>query len=166
VRHGESLSIIARKYRTSVSKIMQANNMRRSNYIVAGKRIKIPQRGYMTQVSQIIQQPIDGQALTHRVRKGDSLYIIAKRYGTTTNKIQALNDLKTTMLHIGQILTIFPGKDSTPPAVDTLATYEVRAGDSPFQIAKRHNMALVRFLHLNQLHPGSKIFPGQKVYIE
>ena len=53
-----------------------------------------------------------------------------------------------------------------PPAVDGLATYEVRAGDSPFQIAKRHNMALVRFLHLNQLDPGSTIFPGQKVYIE
>jgi membrane-bound lytic murein transglycosylase D len=166
VRHGESLSIIARKYRTSVRKIMRANNMRRSNYIVAGKRIKIPQRGYMTQASQIIRKPKNGQALTHRVRKGDSLYIIAKQYGTTTKKIQDLNNLKTTILHKGQVLTIFPGKNTPPPAVDGLATYEVRAGDSPFQIAQRHNMALVRFLHLNQLDPRSKIFPGQKVYIE
>jgi membrane-bound lytic murein transglycosylase D len=166
VRHGESLSIIARKYRTSVRKIMRANNLRRSNYIVAGKRIKIPQRGYMTQGSQITRKPKNGQALTHRVRKGDSLYIIAKRYGTTTKKIRALNNLKTTMLHIGQILTIFPGKNSPPPAVDGLATYEVRKGDSPFQIAKRHNMELIRFLHLNQLDRRSKIFPGQKVYIE
>ena len=166
VRHGESLSIIARKYRTSVRKIMRANNMRRSNYIVAGKRIKVPQRGYMTKSSQIIRQPKDGQALTHRVRKGDSLYIIAKRYGTTTKKIQDLNNLKTTILHKGQVLTIFPGKNIKPPAVDGLATYEVRAGDSPFQIAKRHNMELVRFLHLNQLDRRSKIFPGQKVYIE
>ncbi len=166
VRHGESLSIIARKYRTSVRKIMRANNMRRSNYIVAGKRIKIPQRGYMTQTSQIIRKPKNGQALTHRVRKGDSLYIIAKQYGTTTKKIQDLNNLKTTILHKGQVLTIFPGKNIKPPAVDGLATYEVRAGDSPFQIAKRHNMELVRFLHLNQLDRRSKIFPGQKVYIE
>ncbi|MGD8442089.1 MAG: LysM peptidoglycan-binding domain-containing protein [Desulfobacterales bacterium] len=166
VRRGESLSIIARKYRTSVRKIMRANNMRRSNYIVAGKRIKVPQRGYMTKSSQIIRKPKNGQALTHRVRKGDSLYIIAKQYGTTTKKIQTLNNLKTTILHIGQILTIFPGKNIKPPAVDGLATYEVRAGDSPFQIAKRHNMELVRFLHLNQLDRRSKIFPGQKVYIE
>ena len=166
VRRGESLSIIARKYRTSVRKIMRANNMRRSNYIVAGKRIKVPQRGYMTKSSQIIRRPKNGQALTHRVRKGDSLYIIAKRYGTTTKKIQTLNNLKTTMLHIGQILTIFPGKNTPPPAIDGLATYEVRAGDSPFQIAKRHNMELVRFLHLNQLDRRSKIYPGQKVYIE
>ena len=166
VRHGESLSIIARKYRTSVRKIMRANNMRRSNYIVAGKRIKIPQRGYMTKSPQIIRKPTNGQALTHRVRKGDSLYIIAKQYGTTTKKIQELNHLTTTMLHIGQILTIFPGKITPPPVVDGLATYEVRPGDSPFQIAKRHNMLLDRFLSLNQLYPGSKIFPGQKVYIE
>jgi membrane-bound lytic murein transglycosylase D len=166
VRPGESLSIIARKYRTSVRKIMRANNMRRSNYIVAGKRIKIPQRGYKTQTSKIIRKPKNGQALTHRVRKGDSLYIIAKQYGTTTKKIQNLNHLKTTVLHKGQVLTIFPGKITPPPVVDGLATYEVRAGDSPFQIAKRHNMLLDRFLSLNQLYPGSKIFPGQKVYIE
>ena len=166
VRHGESLSTIARKYRTSVRKIMRANNMRRSNYIVAGKRIKIPQRGYMAQTSQVIRKPQNGQALTHRVRKGDSLYIIAKQYGTTTKKIQNINNLKTTMLHKGQVLTIFPGENTPPPAVDGLATYEVREGDSPFQIAKRHKMHLDRFLSLNQLYPGSKIFPGQKVYIE
>jgi membrane-bound lytic murein transglycosylase D len=166
VRHGESLSLIARKYRTSVGSIMRANNMHKSNYIVAGKRIKIPQRGYTAQTSQIIQKPITGEALTHKVRKGDSLYIIAKLYGTTTKKIQELNNLKTTMLHKGQVLTIFPGKETPPPAVDGLATYEVRAGDSPFQIAKRHKMPLDRFLSLNQLYPESKIFPGQKVYIE
>ena len=166
VRHGESLSTIARKYRTSVRKIMRANNMRRSNYIVAGKRIKIPQRGYMAQTAQVIRKPQNGKALIHKVRKGDSLYIIAKQYGTTTKKIQDLNNLKTTMLHKGQILTIFPGKNTPAPAVDGLATYEVREGDSPFQIAKRHKMQLDRFLSLNQLYPGSKIFPGQKVYIE
>jgi membrane-bound lytic murein transglycosylase D len=145
---------------------MRANNMRRSNYIVAGKRIKIPQRGYMTKPAQAYQKPKNGQAVRHRVRKGDSLYIIAKKYGTTTKRIQDLNNLRTTILHKGQVLTIFPGKNSAPPVVDGLATYEVRAGDSPFMIAKRHNMPLDRFLHLNQLYPGSKIYPGQKVYIE
>ena len=140
--------------------------MSRSNYIVAGKRIKIPQRGYMTQTSQIIRKPENGQALTHRVRKGDSLYIIAKQYGTTTKKLQDLNNLETTMLHKGQVLTVFPGENTPPPTVEGLTTYEVQEGDSPFQIAQRHKMQLVRFLHLNQLDPGSKIFPGQKVYIE
>jgi membrane-bound lytic murein transglycosylase D len=166
VRQGETLSVIARKYRTSVRSIMRVNKMRRSNYIVAGKRLKIPQRGYKKQTVKVIPKPRNGQAANHLVRKGDSLYIIAKQYGTTTKKIQELNNLKTTTLHIGQMLTIFSGKPQTPPAVDGLATYEVLAGDSPFVIAKRHNMLLDRLLYLNQLYPGKNIYPGQKLYIE
>ena len=166
VRQGETLSVIARKYRTSVGRIMRANKMSRSNYIVAGKRLKIPQRGYKKPPVKVIPKPRNGQALNHIVRKGDSLYIIAKQYGTRTKIIQELNNLKTTTLHIGQVLTIFSGKPQTPPTVDGLATYEVRAGDSPFVIAKRHNMPLDRLLYLNQLYPGIKIFPGQKLYIE
>ncbi|MBW2431823.1 MAG: LysM peptidoglycan-binding domain-containing protein, partial [Deltaproteobacteria bacterium] len=166
VRNGETLSVIARRYRTSVRSIMRANNMRRSNYIVAGKRLKIPRRGYIKNSPTSVKRPRNGQAVSHIVRKGDSLYIIAKQYGTTTKKIQKLNKLRTTTLYKGQVLTIFPGKNQPPPAVDGLATYEVRPGDSPFIIAKRHNMALDRLLYLNRLYSGSKIYPGQKLYIE
>jgi len=166
VRPGETLSVIARRYRTSVGSIMRANNMRRSNYIVAGKRLKIPQRGYMNNTLQAAQKPPHGEAVTHTVQKGDSLYIIAKHYGTTTAKIQELNNLSTTDLHIGQVLTISPGEHQPPPAVDGLATYEVRPGDSPFEIARRHNMKLNRLLYLNQLYSESKIYPGQKLFIE
>jgi len=165
VRNGETLSVIARKYRTSVRSIMRANNLRRSNYIVAGKRLKIPRRGYMQSSPRSVQKPRNGQAVNHIVRKGDSLFTIAKRYGTTTKKIQELNHLTTTTLQKGQVLIIFPGK-SEPPAVNGLATYEVRPGDSPFLIAQRHQMPLNRLLYLNQLYPGSKIYPGQKLYIE
>ena len=63
------------------------------------------------------------------------------------------------------MLTIFAG-DNASPAVDGLATYEVKPGDSPFIIAIRHNMSLDRLLFLNRLYVGSKIYPGQKLYIE
>ena len=165
VRNGETLSVIARKYRSSVRSIMRANNLRRSNYIVAGQRLKIPRRGYLQSSPPTVQKPRNGQAVNHIVRKGDSLFTIAKRYGTTTKKIQELNHLRTNTLQKGQVLIIFPGK-SEPPAVNGLATYEVRPGDSPFLIAQRHQMPLNRLLYLNQLYPGSKIYPGQKLYIE
>jgi membrane-bound lytic murein transglycosylase D len=165
VRNGETLSVIARKYRTNVRSIMRANNLRRSNFIVAGKRLKIPQRGYMPNKPRTVPKPPDGQAVNHVVRKGDSLYTIAKKYSTTTKKIQELNNLTTTTLHKGQILKIFPAK-SEPPMVKGLATYQVRRGDSPFLIAQRHQMPLDRLLYLNQLYPGSTIYPGQKLYIE
>ncbi|MEJ2282922.1 MAG: LysM peptidoglycan-binding domain-containing protein [Desulfobacterales bacterium] len=165
VRNGETLSVIARKYRTNVRSIMRANNLRRSNYIVAGRRLKIPRRGYMPNKPHTVPEPRDGQAVKHVVRKGDSLYTIAKKYRTTTKKIQELNNLTTTTLHKGQILIIFPAS-SQPPVVEGLATYKVRRGDSPFLIAQRHQMPLDRLLYLNQLYPGSTIYPGQKLYIE
>jgi len=164
VRPGETLSLIAKKYRTSVSRIMRTNNLRRSNYIVAGRLLKIPQRGY-TNRPQKIPMPKYGRTVIHEVKKGDSLWTIAKHYGTTTKNIQQLNHLTTTELHKGQRLTIFEGQP-TPAHVERLDTYEVKSGDSPFIIAKKHNMTLNRFLYLNQLWPNDTIYPGQTVYVE
>jgi peptidoglycan lytic transglycosylase D len=98
------------------------------------------------------------------VRQGDSLWIIAKRYRTTTKRIQALNNLKTTRLHKGQILKISEPKGR--PNTKGLQTYIVKKGDSPFTIAKKHNTPLERFLHLNQLSSNSSIYPGQTLYID
>ena len=109
--------------------------------------------------------PNSGSSVVHVVKKGDSLWTIAKKYGTTTKNIQKLNHLATTNLYKGQTLTIFEGKQ-TSPQVEGLATYQVKSGDSPFLIAKRHKMNLKRFLYLNQLWPNDTIYPGQTVYIE
>jgi membrane-bound lytic murein transglycosylase D len=164
VRPGQTLSLIAKRYRTSVSRIMRANNLRRSNYIVAGRLLKIPQSGYRYHPPKV-PLPKYGRSVVHVVKKGDSLWTIAKRYGTTTKNIQKLNHLRTTDLHKGQTLTIFAGKQR-PPQVEGLGTYQVKSGDSPFLIAKRHQMPLNRFLYLNQLWPSDTIYPGQTVYIE
>ena len=164
VRPGESLSLIARRCHSSVNGIMRANNLRRSNYIVAGKLLKIPQRGYRHRQPKI-STPKYGRSVVHEVKQGDSLWTIAKKYGTTTKKIQELNHLTNTHLHKGQILTIFESQKS-PPKVEGLSIYKVKSGDSPFLIAKRHNMDLRRFLYLNQLWPDDTIYPGQTVYIE
>ena len=44
--------------------------------------------------------------------------------------------------------------------------YLVRSGDSPYKIAKSHNMSLGHFLRINDLTPRSKIFPGQVLKVE
>ncbi|MGD8303865.1 MAG: LysM peptidoglycan-binding domain-containing protein, partial [Desulfobacterales bacterium] len=164
VRRGQTLSLIAKRYRTSVGKIMRANNLRRSNYIVAGRLLKIPSSGYRYR-SPKRSTPQHGHRVVHVVKKGDSLWKIAKQYGTTTKKIQRLNQLSSTSLHKGQQLVIFDGQKPVAK-VDGLATYKVKSGDSPFLIAKRHNMALNRFLSINQLWPSSTIYPGQTVFVE
>lgn len=165
VRSGETLSTIARRYRTSVSQIMRANNLRKSNYIVAGKRLKIPQKG--VRVARVPSPPGKGRDCisTHIVKSGDSLWIIAKRYDTTTKKIQAINNLYSTKLSIGQVLKIDNCMADVQEAGQP-GLYLVRKGDSPFKIAKNHKMPLEHFLRINNLTPRSKIYPGQRLAID
>lgn len=165
IRPGESLSTIARRYRSSVRKIMRANNLHRSSYIVAGRKLKIPQRGIMPYRPKTDPNKDFTLPSIHVVKRGDSLWNIAKRYDTTTKKIQSLNDLQTTELHIGQILKM-PGYKDEKIDVGDLKVYQVKRGDSPFDIAQLHNMPLKRFLRINLLTPNSTIYPGQKLFIE
>ncbi|OQY12780.1 MAG: lytic transglycosylase [Desulfobacteraceae bacterium 4572_187] len=165
IRPGESLSTISRRYRCSIRSIMRANNLRRSSFIVAGKKLKIPRKGTIVYRSKKYNGIIDRDASSHIVRSGDSLWIIAKRYGTTTKKIQELNHLSSTNLHIGQVLKIRESKGDKP-AGEYLKTYLVKRGDSPYEIAQLHKMPLARFMRINQLTPRNKIYPGQRLYVE
>ena len=165
IRPGESLSTIARQYHSSVRKIMSANNLNRSSYIVAGKKLKIPRRGTMPYAPEIDPNKDVTLPSIHVVKSGDSLWNIAKRYGITTQTIQSLNNLQTTELHIGQVLKM-PGYKDEKIEVGDLKVYLVKRGDSPFDIAQLHNMPLERLLRINLLTPNSTIYPGQKLFIE
>ncbi len=102
VRNGETLSTIARRYKTSVRSIARANNIRRYSYIVAGKVLKIPQKGSM----QVYKSTNRGDLTIHIAKPGDSLWNIARSYGTTVNKIKAINNLSSNYLRVGQALKI------------------------------------------------------------
>ena len=142
---------------------MIANNLHKSNFIVAGKKLKIPQRGKI----YISQTSANGHTSNYVVKRGDSLWIIARRFNTTTKNLQKLNNLSNTNLHIGQVLIIPGRKEKSPQKTKSgNKTYLVQVGDSPFRIAKLHNMPLERFLRTNNLTPRSKIYPGQEVYVE
>lgn len=167
VRSGDTLSTIARRFHTSVARIMRANNLRRSNYIKVGQTLKIPQTGVAASGGVAAAGPVDLTSATHTVRRGDSLWTIARRYGTTTHKIQASNGMKTTHLQVGQVLKIPGRKAGTKASVPSgLKTYRVKRGDSPFRIAQSHNMPLKKFLRINRLTARSRIYPGQNLYVE
>ena len=167
VRRGESLSTIARKYRSNINVIARANNIRTSNIIVAGTILKIPHKGYTIARSKPRTYGAHSSSKTHIVKRGDSLWIIARKYGTTTQTLQTLNNLLTTDLHIGQVLKLPEYFEENTTKKDTcIAVYKVKRGDSPFSIARQHNMNLDKLLRLNQLSSHSTIYPGQELYIE
>ncbi|MDD3950486.1 MAG: LysM peptidoglycan-binding domain-containing protein [Desulfobacterales bacterium] len=164
VKSGESLSSIARKYNVSLAQIARANRIKSNKRIVAGRSIKIPVRGSASSASK--NSVPRKQSLRHVVKRGDSLWNIANRYGTTTQKIQKSNKLSGTSLHVGQVLSIPTADDAGSTQNFASKTYKVKRGDTPFTIAQKNNMSLNRFLQINRLTPKSKIFPGQKFSVE
>ncbi len=174
VKKGETLSVIARKYRTSVRAIMAENRLKSRSYIKTGWQLKIPTRVRYASAGETPAQhpsskgadkPPKKQPLTkYVVRKGDSLWKIANRFDTTTKEIQSLNGLRNSRLSIGQVLVI--SKPSAEYGVVGTEMYTVRKGDSPYIIAQKHQMDLAELLRMNRLTPRSTIFPGQTLSVK
>ena len=157
VRRGETLSHIARRYGTSVGAIMRFNNLRSANRIWPGQRLKVPtSKGGGAIASASSFNPVSG---THTVRRGDSLYSIARRYRTTVERIKRDNNLRSNTIHPGQQLKVAAGSRSD------LKHYTVKKGDTPAGIAARHGVSLSALLRANGLTTRSTIYPGQVMAI-
>jgi membrane-bound lytic murein transglycosylase D len=159
VRRGESLSIIAQRYRTSISAIARLNRLRRVDLIKSGQRLKIPVRGRSYASSPPPKLVKEGEKLIYIVRRGDSLYKIASAFSTTVGKIKKDNSLVSDVLDVRQKIVI----QSSIPQGATI--YTVRRGDSPSGIANKFGMNLSILLSLNSLNYRSKIYPGQELWV-
>ena len=93
VKKGDSLYSIANKYNISVSSIVSANNLK-SNNLRIGEILKIP----------IVSS--GSTTMKYIVKKGDSLYSIARKYNTTVDNLKKKNNLTSNNLSIGQELII------------------------------------------------------------
>jgi len=160
VRRGETLSGIASRYRTSVSNLMSMNRLRSANRIYPGQQLRVPGSGGGGSVARASVAP--GQTVEHRVRTGDSLWLLASRYGTTVDRIKRDNDLRGNTLQPGQRLTIRSGSAGASSGGDV---YVVQRGDTLGGIAAKRGVPLSRLLAANQLSPRSTIYPGQRLTI-
>lgn len=160
VRRGETLSEIAEKYKTSVRAIMLENRLSKKHYIVPGQFLRIPSKKHFASRMYKANKKIYSSNQQHyKVRKGDSLWSIARKFNTNAKKIKQINNLKSNTLSIGQKLLIRDTKKN-------FSTYKVKPGDSPFKIASQHRMTLNRFLNINDMKKTTRIFPGQNVFVE
>jgi len=87
-----------------------------------------------------------GNKNTYTVKKGDSLYQIAKKYNMSVEELKMINNLTSNNLSIGQVLKIPQMKDNVDGD-----TYIVKKGDSLYQIAKKYNMSVEELKRINNL---------------
>jgi len=94
VRRGDSLSVIAHRFGTSVRQLKSLNDL-------SGSLIRVGQR---LRVNQDVTKV--GEVKWYRVRRGDSLWSIAKRFRVTVRDLKMLNNLRSSLIRAGRMLMI------------------------------------------------------------
>lgn len=167
VRRGQTLSYIARKYGTSVSALISANNIRNKNQIKVGQVLRIPTSDYYAAATVSSDQDL----ITHVVKKGETLSEIGEKYGVSISKIRSLNDLYgKRYIYPGQKLKIPVKKSqkvqySSTPSGATKIIHVVKKGETLSEIADAYNVGLSRVRSWNNLYGRKFIYPGQKIIL-
>ncbi|MGF6953409.1 LysM repeat protein [Neobacillus sp. B4I6] len=176
VQKGDSLSKIAQKYHTSVKDIKSANGLK-SDFISVNQMLKITVASKTTQGSH---------PATYTVVNGDALIKIANRFHVTVGELKLWNKLDTTIIYVGQRLTVVAPKQTattakpatkptTTVAKPTVATkpqtstadtsvYTVKSGDYLGKIAGNHKTTVSNLKSLNKLK-SDMIYVGQKLKV-
>ncbi len=161
VKKGDSLYSIAKRYDTTVDEIKKLNSLK-SNNLSIGQKLNIPET-----YSEITLP----NYTNYTVKKGDTLYSIARDNGITVDTIIKDNNLSSNILNIGQILKIRNinevedecyGTDYNIPSNDII--YTVKKGDSLYSIAKKYNTGVDNIKRKNNL-TSNLLSIGQKLYI-
>lgn len=183
VKQGDSLYEIGRKHGLTVKELKRLNGLS-SNRLKLGQKLALtkaaappmPQAGKSVKAAKSAsgkEQPVTaGSKSVHIVKKGDSLYTIARRYGTTVEHLQKFNDLSSNRLKIGQQLALTGEVDRetierpAAPAVKSkyagAEQHVVKRGETLGSIARRHHMKVSELKRLNGLR-STKLKIGQRL---
>ena len=173
IKQGDTLSRIAKQHGISVVAIQSANHLRGTR-IRAGKTLQIPlgnQKNPLQskEMQKILARIQRHKKLRYRVKKGDSLWTIARKFRVSYQQLARDNHISPrATLSIGQKLTINLNQQyrrHKHTAKNTIRRYRVRQGDSLYTIAKRHKVSIKKLIQWNKLSANRYLQPGQQLVI-
>src|SRR3990172_2052538 len=162
VKKGDTLSMIASKYRVSVRELKSVNDMR-DDKVKVGMRIIIPNSNLSKNVES--KTPVISDNNNYVVKKGDTLSMIASKYRVSVRELKSVNDMRGDKVKVGMRL-IIPNSnlsknvESKTPVISDNNKYVVKKGDSISSIAKRYGVSQVELKRANNIK-GNTIESGQ-----
>jgi len=151
VKSGDNLSKIGHKYHVPYRVIREFNHLS-SNSLKVRQKLIIPTTPALLDKHKFLYAKN-----SYVVRSGDTLLGLSKRYKVSVHKLMAMNNKKSTMLHVREKLIV-------PPLPLPRGAYVVRSGDNLSSIASRYKVSLTALKKRNSLH-SNVIHVGQKLAI-
>lgn len=171
VKSGDSLWKIANSYNTTVDELKTINKLS-GDIIFPNQVIQTSSKKEEKPANSSSNSSSSSKAETYTVKKGDSLSVIASKYGVSFKDIMKWNNLSTTLIFPGNVLKVSEGtssgsskpnppKQENKPSTNT-TTYVVKSGDTLSHIAKDHGVSVSNLKKWNNIsshiiHIGQKL---------
>ena len=161
VQKGDTLYSIARAYGLTVKELMYLNDLSTSAIDVGDV--------LLVTIPADIGSVNDNWVNVHVVQRGDTLYSIARAYGTTVENLMSYNNLTSTYLNVGDQIALFGATSQPAPQNPTPApvsdTYTVQAGDSLSKIALHYGVTVDQLMAWNQMS-STLLYPGDRLAVQ
>lgn len=158
VQRGESLSVIASKYGTSIDDLMQINKLKSSSLAV-GQILTIPGGNRAPVQVPVVNNPVETETVTHVVKSGDYLGKLASTYKVSVDSIKRENTLTSDTLRLGQKLKITVSLKDKP-----LRKHKVARGEFLGKIASEYSVSVQSIREANKLR-SDQLAVGQVLII-
>lgn len=147
VAAGESLELLARRYRTSAEALRELNGLA-SDLILVGQELTVDPAG----------------AVRYTTVPGDTLSCIAERYGVSADRVRADNALRG-RLEAGRTLVLRGARDPRGEDAASLVRHRVREGESLSRIARRYGVSLAEFVASNPSIDPDRLRAGAELLV-
>ena len=176
VQKGDTLSGISARHHVPVS-VLQTSNRLDDSSIYPGQKLRLPRDDQLlidplyAQSAMALQQLqsglISADRVSHRVRPGESLSVIARQYHVSVKELQRWNNIADPRtLRAGRTIVVFHSPAAPQPATGGTVQYVVQRGDSLWSIARKYKVRVNDLKSWNELGNSSNIHPGQSIRIE
>jgi membrane-bound lytic murein transglycosylase D len=178
VDSGESAASIARHYGVSLASLQRSNGLGKNTKLQAGQQLVIPAVATPAPDADVVRHG----SVAYRVKRGDTLGAIARRYRTSPAAIARASGISVkTPIRVGQRLRI-PGNraavtaSAKRPAHTTVASssstangkpvvHTVRRGETLYAIAGLYQVTVDQICTLNKISPAGVLYPGKRLKI-